>query len=91
MKRVSLVITALAMTGIVGCAQDAVEQIPEESWSILFDGSSFEGWRQLGDANWRLDEGTFLADSGTGFLMSDASYGDFHLKLEFWIIFITPI
>ena len=85
MKRVSALISALAMMGVAGCTQDAAEQASGESWTTLFDGSSFEGWKQLGDANWRLDEGTFLADSGAGFLVSESSYGDFHLKLEFWI------
>ena len=73
------------MVGISGCTQDTTEQASGENWTTLFDGSSFEGWKQLGDANWRLDEGTFLADSGAGFLVSESSYGDFHLKLEFWI------
>ena len=85
MKLVSALIITLAMIGILGCAQDAAEQASGESWPALFDGSSFEGWKQLGDANWHLDEGTFLADSGAGFLVSESSYGDFHLKLEFWV------
>jgi len=85
MKRVSALIITLAIAGISGCTQDAAEQASGESWTTLFDGSSFEGWKQLGDANWRLDEGTFLADSGAGFLVSESSYGDFHLKLEFWV------
>jgi len=85
MKRVSALIITLAIVGISGCTQDAAEQASGESWTTLFDGSSFEGWKQLGDANWRLDEGTFLADSGAGFLVSESSYGDFHLKLEFWV------
>ncbi|MEE3197389.1 MAG: DUF1080 domain-containing protein [Pseudomonadota bacterium] len=85
MKRVSVLISTLVMMGISGCTQDTTEQASGENWTTLFDGSSFEGWKQLGDANWRLDEGTFLADSGAGFLVSESSYGDFHLKLEFWI------
>lgn len=54
-------------------------------WTTLFDGSSLNGWKQDGDANWQLSEGSVHADSGSGFLLTDASYGDFDLELEFWV------
>ena len=44
-----------------------------------------EAWEQVGDANWQLTEGAVAADSGTGFLLTAASYGDFDLDLEFWV------
>ena len=31
---------------------------------------SFEGWRQVGDANWRIENGEFVADSGAGHLVT---------------------
>ena len=45
---------------------------------------SFDGWRQTGDANWRLENGEFVADMGRGFLMTQESYADMHIKLEFF-------
>lgn len=55
------------------------------AWQTLFDGSSFAGWTLQGDANWQLADGAVAADSGTGFLVTNASYVDFDLELEFWV------
>ena len=54
-------------------------------WMTLFDGSSLDGWSVLGNANWALADGAVSADSGSGFLVSEESYGDFELRLEFWV------
>jgi len=54
-------------------------------WTTLFDGSTLDGWNTLGDANWNLADGTVQADSGSGFLVTAESYGDFQLTLEFWV------
>jgi len=54
-------------------------------FTTLFDGSSLDGWRALGSANWELGDGAVSANSGNGFLVSEASYGDFELRLEFWV------
>ena len=57
----------------------------EEGWTTLFDGSSLDGWTPLGTANWELADGAVQADSGSGFLVTEASYADFELTLEFWV------
>ena len=54
-------------------------------WTTLFDGSTLDGWNTLGDANWELADGAVQADSGSGFLVTPESYGDFQLTLEFWV------
>ena len=54
-------------------------------WTTLFDGSSLAGWNPIGNANWELADGTVWADSGSGFLVSESSWGDFELTLEFWV------
>ena len=53
--------------------------------TTLFDGSSLDGLRALGSADWELGHGAVSANSGNGFLVSEASYGDFELRLEFWV------
>lgn len=47
---------------------------------------SFNGWHRVGDANWRIENGEFVADSATGMsqLVTDESYDDFQIQLEFW-------
>src|SRR5262249_17574173 len=71
---------------IVGCAisQPARAQA-EAGWIVLFDGKSLDNWSQIGDANWRIEEGAAVADRGNGFLVSNNSYGDFQLRAEFWV------
>jgi hypothetical protein len=53
-------------------------------WTTLFDGTSLNGWTPIGNANWRLAEGAVQADSGAGFLLTQADYGDFEVRVEFW-------
>jgi hypothetical protein len=54
-------------------------------WTTLLDGSSLSGWRVLGNADWSLGEGSVSATSGSGFLVSERSYRDFELSVEFWV------
>lgn len=54
----------------------------EEGWISM--SGSFDGWRQLGDANWRIENGEFVADGGRGFLVTQESFTDLHIKLEFY-------
>lgn len=86
MKRAAPIALGLFLVGFAG-----VEYVPEASaqtaagWTTLFDGSSLDRWNTIGTANWRLAEGAVQADSGNGYLVSKASYGDFELRLEFWV------
>ena len=85
--RAELIVVALAV-GASGCspgAEQAEEPGAAGQWQTLFDGSSLAGWNRVGDANWELKDGAVAADSGTGFLLTAASYADFDLDLEFWV------
>ena len=46
---------------------------------------SFEGWRQVGDANWRIENGEFVATEGNGHLVTEQSYGDVRITAEFYV------
>jgi hypothetical protein len=54
-------------------------------WVTLFDGKNLDNWNQIGDANWRLEDGAVVADKGNGFLVSKKDYADFQLRAEFWV------
>jgi Domain of Unknown Function (DUF1080) len=54
-------------------------------WVTMFDGETLYGWTPIGTANWRLEDGAIVADNGNGFLVSENSYADFQLRVEFWI------
>ena len=52
----------------------------------LFDGKSLAGWSSQGDANWTVEENAIVGSGeAQGFLLSDAEYANFYLRLEFWI------
>jgi hypothetical protein len=54
-------------------------------WTVLLDGTSLKGWNVVGDANWTVVEGAVQADTGSGFLVTPASYRDFQITLQFWV------
>jgi hypothetical protein len=82
-------IVVLAAQVVVGACTPASETTTDTTaggeWRTLFDGTSLAGWTPVGDANWQLTDGAVAADSGTGFLLTAASYDDFDLDLEFWV------
>ena len=87
MKRWPALIAALSVICLIGVA---VAQYPrqaaaEAGWIALFDGKSLDNWNQIGTANWKLEDGSAVADNGNGFLVSKNEYGDFDLRVEFWI------
>ena len=77
----------LAVAAFCACSPEAPTSGGPASaeWRTLFDGTSLDGWTLEGDANWKIDDGAVAADSGTGFLLTNVSYGDFDLELEFWV------
>jgi hypothetical protein len=54
-------------------------------WVVLFDGKSLDNFEQVGDANWRIEDGAAIADKGNGFLVTKASYTDYELRAEFFV------
>jgi hypothetical protein len=88
MRRLPATVVALTAIAVIGLAplrhaSDAVAQA--EGWVSLFDGESLANWNPIGTANWRLQGGAVVADSGNGFLVSKEAYGDFELRAEFWV------
>lgn len=74
----------VAFTAVVWHSQQASGQA-DAGWVTLFDGKSLDNWTQIGDANWKLEDGMVVADKGNGFLVSKTSYADFEIKAEFWV------
>lgn len=53
-------------------------------WIALFDGESLFGWEATSNANWRVEDGTIVVDSGDkGFLCTTTQFADYELQLEF--------
>lgn len=53
-------------------------------WIRLFDGQSLMGWRNSNNANWRVEDGVLVANSGdAGLLCTSVRFSDFELMLEY--------
>lgn len=75
-------VSLLALTAL-GLAAPAIAQTDYES---LFDGKSLAGWTMVGEPAWTVADGMVSADTGaTTFLVSNGSYRDFELRVEFWV------
>ena len=86
MKRWSALATALLCVTVAAFsyAQQASGQA-DAGWITLFDGKNLDNFTPIGDANWKLEDGSVVANKGTGFLVTKASYGDFQLRAEFCV------
>ncbi len=53
-------------------------------WVQLFDGQSLMGWRNTGNANWKVEESVLVATEGdAGLLCTSVRFSDFELMLEY--------
>lgn len=81
-----LVVIAMLLTG---CAEVQSMRSPAGSVTLLDGPKGFESWNRVGNANWRVVDGVVQADSGekgrSSFLMTKEAYGDFELRVEFWV------
>jgi len=60
------------------------EELLAEGWIQLFDGETLFGWEPASDANWRVEDGAIVVDSGErGLLCTTSRFKDFALHLQF--------
>jgi hypothetical protein len=84
MKRLSLHVIGLFAFALGACSSMS----SGSGWTVLFDGSNLDNWNAIGNANWRIADGSVVADSGEkrqGYLVSKDSYTDFQVHAEFWV------
>lgn len=83
--RLALALTALGFSA-GSLVSKAVSQ--EAGWITLFDGKSLDGWDQVGESNWRVEDGAIVVDKmagkEAGYLVSKNSYKNFVVRVEFW-------
>src|SRR5215469_50192 len=51
---------------------------------MLTDGKKMDNFNKVGDADWRIGEGSIVANNGRGFLVSKQSFDNFRLRAEFY-------
>jgi hypothetical protein len=72
---------ALLGTGLAGCAGMG----SGAGWVTVLDGTSLDGWSQVGKGNWSIVDGAVQGKNGdAGFIVSKDSYTDFEIRAEFW-------
>lgn len=87
MKRLSQTVIPLLVV-LVGAFQSVSLGVLGQTaagWTVLFDGKNLDAFNVVGSAGWKVVDGVVQADSGTGFLVTKESYGDFEMKLDFWV------
>jgi hypothetical protein len=86
-RRARFVASGLSLALLAACGGGSKTQVDEEGWQTLLNGSDLSGWNVVGDANWRVEGRAARADRSTAasFLVSENSFGDFDLELEFWV------
>ena len=56
----------------------------DDGWIALFDGHSLFGWTPNTDADWRVENGTIVVESGMpGLLCTTSQFSDYVLKCDF--------
>ncbi|GAB4160010.1 MAG: DUF1080 domain-containing protein [Planctomycetaceae bacterium] len=56
----------------------------QAGWIKLFDDHTLFGWKANSDANWRVENGTLIADGGTaGLLVTDVPFANYELRCEY--------
>lgn len=87
--RLSIVGFALLVVGALASPASAEPQLLpqkllDEGWIQLFDGETLYGWQPVGDAKWKVVDGTVATDGEKpGWLMTTTEWGDFVLHAEF--------
>jgi len=93
MQRLSTRVLAGAI-GLVALTFAVAHLMPQasgqtgEGWVTLLDDQSMGDWDQLGETNWRMEDGAVVADNRTSenpaYLVSQTPYENFELYIEFW-------
>lgn len=79
-KLIKLFCIFIFVTGLSACAWFEYS----DNMTTLFDGESLQNWDQIGDADWRLRNGYVEGSGEAGFLVTQRSYKDYRLTVEFW-------
>jgi hypothetical protein len=85
--RWKLFVASLALVSLGAC-NSASSNTKEEGSTDLFNGKNLDGWHQLnGHAKYAVENGeivgTTVANTPNSFLVTDSTYGDFFLDLDF--------
>jgi 3-keto-disaccharide hydrolase len=69
------------LCALASTAQD----VSEASFAPLFDGVDLNGWHQMGQQDWHVDNNVLWTEGKGGWLRSDQRYADFVLRLDYQV------
>ncbi|MEZ6104697.1 MAG: DUF1080 domain-containing protein [Pirellulaceae bacterium] len=69
----------------LGVPRELREDEVQAGWLELFDGETLQGWKNEGDANFVVQEGRIVADTGTApcLLRTTTQFDDYELTVDF--------
>lgn len=91
MKTIFCAVFGLCVLSLFGGLQGTVRAEAQSSgWRPLFDGKTLEGWKSIGSAVWRVEDGVLVGGQDgdpkrSGLLASTEKFKDFELALDFMI------
>ncbi|MDG2089918.1 MAG: DUF1080 domain-containing protein [Gammaproteobacteria bacterium] len=62
----------------------ACSMMQSSNMTTLFDGETLQNWNPIGNADWTFNDGYVEGSDAPGFLVSNQSYEDYRLIVEFW-------
>ncbi len=71
------------VTGVLVLA--AAPALAQDGWVTLFDGTNLDSWSEIGNTDWTITDDVVEGSGESGHLLSNESYSDFVLTLEFWV------
>jgi hypothetical protein len=81
MKRIIAIVAGVALMSGLAYAQEA-------KWTTIVDGKSMGDFTKVGSANWRVEDGSLVADKLDGkdpaYLVTKSKHKDFQIVAEFW-------
>jgi 3-keto-disaccharide hydrolase len=81
-RKFAMTMGLVAGFGVAGLSNDAAGQA--SGMAALTDGKNMTNFDKVGDADWRIGEGSIVANHGRGFLVTKQSYDNFRLRAEFY-------
>lgn len=82
----SLMLSLFLISAAPACAQQTNDPVEPGQPIVLLDGADMSAFDQIGVSNWRLEDGTLVADAGQGasYMVSKERFRDFKLIVEFY-------
>ena len=87
--KIRMLVTILLLSLLLGARTMAADDA--KGFVRLFDGKTLDGWHALPGGKWEVKDGTIVGTSPKserrhGLLASDATYGDFTVRLKFRVV-----